>query len=913
MSESVPAFPLGEDPRFREVEYAGRGGMGRVWRAHDRKDDVWVALKFPDLRPDADRSFVLDLFRYEAAAYARLDHPNIVRVLDKGLDEPSPWYAMRWVQGESLADWLQRHLPPRGPGAGLPRNALRPLVDWVVDLAGAMAYAHICGVIHRDLKPDNLLLEHNPDDLEYAPDRRRVLRVVIIDFGLARLGHRPDLISSSHGAGTPRYAAPEVCAGENASPFADVYSLGAVLFDGAYGAPPPSPPTEADVEAERQRLGKSGEDVSARDAAEILFERTIAAALEEARTDRNLAAVIRRALAHNPARRYSMEALSADLRRYRDGLIPATRLQRSRRDGERDPAGRAEILASFCRRNLLNLALAASFLAAAAIGGANVWDWSQRQRRDAHNARAGAARTLVTEGRYPEALPYLDAALADGVQVDGDHAALERLRLRVLYGLNQRPRFDQELQRVLGTAAGGRDPDVQFIRGDFLLSDADHLSEGRSILREIAGRITSPADQHYVRGLLTSDLIQARSHWQDAVRTDYFHHLGRRALVMNLVICGEFDEARRQLDTARALFPWDLAWDLADSLTDLCQRDRPALERHTAALIARAEPQGLRDTAATYRAALRALDDALTGLDAFPPPDPAATDEKGPNWLVFLQQLGKLLQTAQTFDQLNRTQLAALGFRIATVTPVLETIPRIRRSLIDMVLGRYDLMATELEAALAGQPEAILAYLAASAHVMSGAIAQGRRNPEEASRQGRLARDLYLRAMNLPTLLPRADYRYMSRCCATMLEAAAIDEEHDADPVRRARLEGLIQSLIPEGQAFKAQRERLLPGVAQALEHLDRDSGRWLLQTWHRNEPGSAVALARLAQLELRAGHIEIAEAYADEVLALSPAGPGLQRLSELQRQMRSLRDDARQKTRDLPESIPAQADPAPP
>ena len=91
MTENLPPFPLDGDDRFREVEHVGRGGMGRVWRAHYRPLAVWVAVKVPHLGPDVERSIVLDLFRNEVVAYAQLDHPNIVRALVADLNSATPW------------------------------------------------------------------------------------------------------------------------------------------------------------------------------------------------------------------------------------------------------------------------------------------------------------------------------------------------------------------------------------------------------------------------------------------------------------------------------------------------------------------------------------------------------------------------------------------------------------------------------------------------------------------------------------------------------------------------------------------------------------------------------------------------------------------------------------------------------
>ncbi len=199
--------------RFEIQSLAGSGGMGAVYRAHDRELDSVVAIKV--LR---DR-FSLDRFVREAELLASLDHPAIVRYVARGTTpDDEPWIAMEWVEGESLAERLKR-----GP---LPVHAAVVLARQVAD---ALARAHAASIVHRDIKPENLLLSQGD-----------VARVKLLDFGIARRAGPRGSTPTGTGiaVGTPGYMAPEQARGtRDVGPAADVFSLGCVLFECIAGRP----------------------------------------------------------------------------------------------------------------------------------------------------------------------------------------------------------------------------------------------------------------------------------------------------------------------------------------------------------------------------------------------------------------------------------------------------------------------------------------------------------------------------------------------------------------------------------------------------------------------------------------------------------------------------------------------------
>ncbi|WP_062992008.1 serine/threonine-protein kinase [Nocardia anaemiae] len=196
----------------------GAGGMGTVYLAGHPRLQRRVALKVL-----AD-TFTVDpktrsAFDREATLAAKLDHPNIVSVYDRSAaDDPALWLAMRYIDGGDAAALLNDH-----PDGLAPARAVRLLAD----AAHALDYAYAQGVLHRDVKPANLLIEN---------DRRHGERAVLTDFGIART--LDDTVTLSGIAATFAYAAPERFSGAPADHRADIYSLGCTLFQLLTGQPP---------------------------------------------------------------------------------------------------------------------------------------------------------------------------------------------------------------------------------------------------------------------------------------------------------------------------------------------------------------------------------------------------------------------------------------------------------------------------------------------------------------------------------------------------------------------------------------------------------------------------------------------------------------------------------------------------
>ena len=198
--------------RYALVEHLGSGGMASVWLATDERLGRNVAVKvMADLLADDERW--LARFRREAKAAAALSHPNIVKVFDFGVEAGRPYLIMAHVPGGSLKDRLGGDTP------GLDAGALAR------ELLGALAHVHAAGIVHRDVKPGNILLDADG-------------RTHLTDFGIARPQDATSMTQTGMVLGTIRYLAPEVAAGEPATERSDLYAAGCVLREVAGERPP---------------------------------------------------------------------------------------------------------------------------------------------------------------------------------------------------------------------------------------------------------------------------------------------------------------------------------------------------------------------------------------------------------------------------------------------------------------------------------------------------------------------------------------------------------------------------------------------------------------------------------------------------------------------------------------------------
>ncbi len=194
--------------RYELEELVGRGGMSSVYRAHDSLLERYVALKVLHEQYSKDEDFV-ERFKREARSVAQLQHPNIVTVIDRGEQDGRQYIVFEYVEGENLKELVVR----RG------RLEVREALEIAIEVARALGFAHEHGLVHRDVKPQNVLL--NGDG-----------RAKVTDFGIARsLDVEQGVTQTGTVLGTSNYIAPEQASGKHVDQHSDVYSLGVVLYE----------------------------------------------------------------------------------------------------------------------------------------------------------------------------------------------------------------------------------------------------------------------------------------------------------------------------------------------------------------------------------------------------------------------------------------------------------------------------------------------------------------------------------------------------------------------------------------------------------------------------------------------------------------------------------------------------------
>jgi eukaryotic-like serine/threonine-protein kinase len=277
------------DERYELRDPLGSGGMADVYLAHDNVLDRDVALKLLKEHYAHDEEFV-ERFKREAQSAAALSHPNIVSIFDRGESEDGTYYyiAMEYLPGATLKDHI------------LKRGALSPQIAVEVALQSAQALqaAHKRGIIHRDIKPHNILITDSGD-------------VKVTDFGIARAADATTTTSSHLGdiLGTAKYMSPEQAMGEPVGPESDLYSLGVVLYEMLTARVPYE--------------GSTPEEVSAKHAGEPPPHPKEL----NPKVPKGMDALVMKLLSREPAERYggSAEELIEDLRRVRDGLPALSR------------------------------------------------------------------------------------------------------------------------------------------------------------------------------------------------------------------------------------------------------------------------------------------------------------------------------------------------------------------------------------------------------------------------------------------------------------------------------------------------------------------------------------------------------------------------------------------------------------
>ncbi len=266
------------DHRYLIVRKLGSGGMADVYLADDRELGRQVALKLLNERHANDEQFV-ERFRREAQSAAGLNHPNIVSIFDRGQAEGTYYIAMEYLDGRTLKELLVRNGP----------TPIEIAIDYTRQILSALAFAHRGGIVHRDIKPHNIVV-------------RKDGRLKVTDFGIARSG-ASQMTEAGSIVGTAQYLSPEQARGAPVDQRSDLYSLGIVMYEMLTGKVPFT--GDAPVEIAMKHLNAVPEPPS-----KLRPE-----------IPHDLDAIVMRALAKEPDQRYaSAEEMDADLARVARGV-----------------------------------------------------------------------------------------------------------------------------------------------------------------------------------------------------------------------------------------------------------------------------------------------------------------------------------------------------------------------------------------------------------------------------------------------------------------------------------------------------------------------------------------------------------------------------------------------------------------
>ena len=267
------------DDRYEVVRKLGSGGMADVFLANDRLLGRQVALKILSTRFAGDEQFV-ERFRREASSAASLNHPNIVQIYDRGEAEGTYYIAMEYLEGRSLKEIILRYAP------------LSPdlVISVATQILEALRFAHRRDIIHRDIKPQNIIVESDG-------------RVHVTDFGIARAGKVSTMTEAGSILGTAHYLSPEQAQGQPVEAASDLYALGVVMYEMVTGKLPFDGDNPVGI------------------AMKHVHEQPVPPRSINPDVPENLEAVILRALGKHPTERYlTAQAMLDDLQRVQDGL-----------------------------------------------------------------------------------------------------------------------------------------------------------------------------------------------------------------------------------------------------------------------------------------------------------------------------------------------------------------------------------------------------------------------------------------------------------------------------------------------------------------------------------------------------------------------------------------------------------------
>jgi serine/threonine protein kinase len=859
--ESQAPTSLGETPssgRFRIVQFHARGNLGEVYLGHDEELHREVAVKQIQPRYAHDNGsrtrFVL-----EAEVTGALEHPGIVPIYGLGRRANGQlFYAMRFIRGESLKQAIARLHDAEASqrDVGERSLALRGLLRRFIDVCNAMAYAHSRGVIHRDLKPGNIMLGPFGETL-------------VVDWGLAKpLGKvsnqdealppwMPSPASGSESTeagcavGTPQFMSPEQAEGsiDRLTPASDIYSLGAVLYAILTGRAPFAGAEPGDV-LRRVAIG------------EFPAPRSVSPKLPAA-----LDAVCIKAMSLRPQDRYdSATALAEDVERWlADEPVLA------RREPWPDRAARW----SRTHRPLVAGAAALLITATVALSVGNVLIRNEQrktasQRNAAQDAAiqanlqadravhaekatrrllassyADAARLASQRGAWKDALMNYDKALATGYE---DSVGIRLAKIEAWSACDDQRAAFREIESLARRADLGR------YHAQVLLWQADNgrsrdlgAADRQDLARKALAEGLPPADQAYAQSLLAETSAESVKHLRRVLEIDPYHGRATNALGSLLLWLGRRQELRDLLGQAELLFP--------DDPRIMTQRAQLlAVEGDLTAAKAKLQ-QIVKGTHATLGKELEFMLDFTYGyrdVDAVmldgraPANQPARTG--GPSFWHYSHVIGDIAKLAGWV----RGDIDPEKMNVATFPPhMVHAMRSFPLALAASYLGRNDGLLRASAELYRVHPEGVAAFYYGSRLFEAGRF-------EEAER-------VLIEGARLPQFV---DCPRMLRLMTLVVEQQLLNQPNPpAELLERVR--GNIRAFMAINPPGDISRHAFLAGLARRISDVELE--RSIAVERARLAPADPDALAMLASVELRGKSHGNAITLARRVLEQAP------------------------------------------
>ncbi len=852
---------------FRLIDEIGRGGMGVVYEAEQLSLGRRVALKVlpAHLTHQAD---AIERFRREAKTVAALDHPGIVSIHAVGEAEGTLYFAMERVEGISLDRLIAaaREAGLARPCAEILTRAFEapkttaPHGPWLEatwteiacrltrQIARSLEHAHAAGVLHRDVKPSNILVR---------PDGSAVLT----DFGLARADSHPALTRTGQLAGTPEYLSPEQAEGRPAETRSDLFSLGVVLYEL--------------VTLHRPFQGKTAAEILAR----LTTKEPVAPRRLNTQVPPDLETIVLTLLEKDPRRRYANSVeLAADLTRFLEyrpvQARPVGPMTRALRWTHRNPWIAAAIVGP--------VVLVIGGLTAFSIHQVGVTkeirlekDRAEKGEREAEAAaervREVNARLAYESGRRAAQQGDWEAALsAYRIARDSGHPDPVEVELAMIEAWEGNFETERAREAIDHLATredlGEHSARVWLIQGVLRIYDREEREEGRGLLEQaLASESLEPAEQALAHALLAENLELQRRFLHLAVRKDPSLHRAYVALGNLLLVLGRFDEARDHVAGFRARFPDD---PVALHLEAACLFIDAEDEGRGQAIIQRFERNGRHDVARFLEmySMIVGLGDELDQLML---EDALALSWPGEHEVIAgatrtMSSLSLFSKAVAWLKSLEGTRSKIAGANVLVVVPP-ELERAVGQSVVAAIVAFAFISEENLEKALVRVDRVLEQYPVGIVWYLRAMLAVGLHRFDEAE-------------SNLQKVIDTPSPVTLRRVPLFLLLYLQVCDYLDfvtADPARARTAAAAAADTTWRILRFERHDAREFAFLGRAARYIgDLELATGIASRWRLVDPEDAGPWLALSKIAARRGDLDAAARYLDDARRLEPEGP---------------------------------------